>query len=156
MAVNNARPVMQIRIEMGPAQQLTGANSEIRLIYHISSGRFEGERLSGIVQPVAGDWVSVKGAQMKIDVRVTLETDDGAEITMSYENISALDPATMAIHSRTGKIERNGHFFRIDPILETKAEKYLWVNDLKVFGIGTRYEDRIDYDVYEADQDGQA
>ncbi|MBL6754568.1 MAG: DUF3237 family protein, partial [Pseudomonadales bacterium] len=52
---------------------------------HSSGGAFSGERLSGSVAPGGADWVVLRDdGTLLIDVRLTLLTDDGAVIYLSY------------------------------------------------------------------------
>ena len=54
-------------------------------IITVMSGTFEGPKIRGRVLPVAGgDWVSVRDdGSMRLDVRIVLETDDGALVYMT-------------------------------------------------------------------------
>ena len=52
-----------------------------RTIAPVSGGIFEGDRLSGEVLPGGADWVRFRSdGTMMIDVRLTLQTVDGASI----------------------------------------------------------------------------
>ena len=58
---------------------------------------------------------------LALDLRVTLETDDGALIYMTFTGIR---------HDAT-------HYFRTAPLFETASEKYGYLNRLLAIGIGT-------------------
>jgi hypothetical protein len=90
-------------------------------IFPVTGGSFEGERLSGRVLAGGGDWVAVRAdGTFELDLRVTLETDDGALIHMTF----------------TGVRDDANHYFRTLPRFETAAPKYAFLNRLLAVGIG--------------------
>ena len=111
-----SRPLMVLRLETSATQEI-GAVS----IFPVTGGSFDGERLRGKVLAGGGDWV-VKRADgtFELDLRVTLETDDGALIHMTFSGIR--DDAN--------------RYFRTVPRFETAAPKYAFLNRLLAVGIG--------------------
>jgi hypothetical protein len=84
-------------------------------------GSFEGDRLRGKVLAGGGDWVNARGdGTFVLDLRVTLETDDGARIHMTF----------------TGVRDDANHYFRTVPRFETAEPKYAFLNRLLAVGIG--------------------
>src|SRR5207248_11011930 len=82
---------------------------------------FEGERLCGQVLAGGGDWVTAhEDGTLTLDLRVTLETDDGELIHMTF----------------TGVRDDSNHYFRTVPRFETAAAKYAFLNRLLAVGIG--------------------
>ena len=81
----NARPLMRLRLTTGATDEI-GQTPHGRLsIFPITGGSFEGERLRGTVLAGGGDWVTaVADGTFELDLRVTLETDDGALIHMTF------------------------------------------------------------------------
>ena len=68
-----------------------------------------------------GDWVTAKGDEtFELDLRVTLETDDGALIHMTF----------------TGVRDDAHHYIRTLPRFETAAPQYAFLNRLLAVGIG--------------------
>ena len=60
-----------------------------RTVVEILGGRFEGPRLRGTLEAPGGDWLTARGdGTYKVDVRISLRTDDGALIVMTYQGIS--------------------------------------------------------------------
>ena len=151
MADAKRRPLMFLHLDMGPPQQIKGPSSEIRLIYRVHGGYFEGERVSGRVLPVVGDWASVKDGQITADVRMKLETHDGAGILVSYEGITALDQAAQMAMANRGHLSGSLHYFRVLPVFKVDREEYAWLEKVETFGVGTRFEDAIEYHVFEAE-----
>jgi hypothetical protein len=117
----NARPLMRLRLTTGATDEI-GQTPHGRLsILPITGGSFEGERLRGTVLAGGGDWVTaVADGTFELDLRVTLETDDGALIHMTF----------------TGVRDDANHYFRTLPRFETAAPKYAFLNRLLAVGIG--------------------
>ena len=107
-----------------------------RLIVTVSGGSFEGPRLRGKVAEVAaGDWLTMRAdGSFRLDVRLVLETDDGASILMSYNGVG----------TRTD----DGATVRSAPTFETGDERYTWLNGVQAVGLGATGGPGIIYDVY--------
>ena len=59
-----------------------------RVIVDASSGTFEGPKMKGTVQGPGGDWVTSRpDGSALLDVRMLLQTDDGAVILMQFKGI---------------------------------------------------------------------
>lgn len=116
-----ARPLMLLRLETSPTQELGATPQGTLTIFPVTGGTFEGERLRGRVLPGGGDWVTAHGdGTLSLDLRVTLETDDGSLIHMTF----------------TGVRDDANHYFHTAPRFETAAVKYAFLNRLLAVGIG--------------------
>ena len=115
-----SRSLMVLRLETAAIEEV-GATPHGRLsIYPIIGGSFEGERLRGRVL-AGGDWVTtLADGTFELDLRATLETDDGALIHMTF----------------TGVRDDANDYFRTLPRFETAAPKYAFLNRLLAVGIG--------------------
>jgi len=138
-----------MHLDMGPAQHVRGGDGESRLIYHVRGGYFEGTDLSGKIPPVIGDWVSVKDGQVTMDVRVRLVTDDGVAICMAYQGITAVSAEQLKALENGERIAATNHYFGVTPVLEVSDDAYAWLRKAEVFGIASRYDDSIEYHLYE-------
>lgn len=119
----NARPLLTLRLKTAPTQDVGGGPHGARLTFPISGGTFEGDRLRGQVLPGGDDWTIRRAdGAMELDLRVTLETDDGALIHMTFEGLR--DDGAPA-----------GPYFRTVSRFETAAPKYAFLN--RLLGIGT-------------------
>lgn len=115
----------------------TTAAQEIgsRRVIPITGGSFEGPELKGKVLDVGADWIKARpDGTSDLDVRVTLETDDGALIYMSYQGIL----------NRTDK----GLYWRVVPKFETATEKYDYLNKIIAVGVGKRIGGKTAYSIY--------
>ena len=119
-----SRPLMTLRLNTAPVQNVGGAPHGTRVTFPITGGFFEGERLRGTVLPGGDDWtVKRSDGVIELDLRVTLETDDGALIHMTFEGIRD-DGAPVA------------PYFRTVPRFETAESKYSFLNRLLAVDVG--------------------
>jgi len=117
----NSRPLMLLRLDTAATEEIGSTPRGALSIYPVAGGSFEGERLRGKVLAGGGDWVTAKGdGTFELDLRVTLETDDGALIHMTF----------------TGLRDDANHYIRTLPRFETAAPRYAFLNRLLAVGIG--------------------
>lgn len=117
----DACPLMVLHLTTSPTQEI-GATPEGTLsIFPVIGGSFEGERLRGTVLAGGGDWVTARAdGTMTLDLKVTLETDDGSLIHMTF----------------TGVRDDGNGYFRTLPRFETAAPRYAFLNRLLAVGTG--------------------
>jgi Protein of unknown function (DUF3237) len=119
-----SRPLMTLRFTTAPVQQVGSVPRGERTTFPITGGSFEGDRMRGKVLPGGDDWtIKRSDGVIELDVRVTLETDDGALVHMTFEGI------------RNDGAE-GGPYFRTLPRFETAAPKYAFLNLLLAVGTG--------------------
>ena len=118
------RPLMTLRLSTASTQKIGSVPHGTRVTFPVTGGSFEGERLRGKVLPGGGDWV-IKRADgvLELDLRITLEVDDGTLVHMTFEGIRD-DGAPGA------------PYFRTLPRFETAAAKYSFLNRLLAVGTG--------------------
>jgi hypothetical protein len=131
--------------------QVIGPTAEgLRAVVPVAEGEITGPKLYGRVLPgSSGDWVTVRtdGIQV-IDVRATVETDDGALIYASYTGIGDLGENgyrnyLKGVRPQTLAIRATARF-------QTAHPQYLWLNRLQCLNVGEiNLEKReVRYDVY--------
>ena len=117
----NSRPLMLLRLATSATEEVGSTPRGKLYIFPVIGGSFEGERLRGKVLAGGGDWVTEKAdGTFELDLRVTLETEDGALIHMTF----------------TGVRDDGNHYIRTLPRFETAAPKYAFLNRLLAVGIG--------------------
>ena len=117
----NSRPLMLLRLDTSAAEKIGSTPRGALSIFPVTGGSFEGERLRGKVLAGGGDWVTATGdGAFELDLRVTLETDDGALVHMTF----------------TGVRDDANRYFRTLPRFETAAPQYAFLNRLLAVGIG--------------------
>jgi len=135
------RPLFVMRLIVGydRAYHIGSAPSGGRSMFPVDGGRFEGDRLRGAVNPDGADWVQWRsdGAFM-IDVRLTLMTDDGAPIAMSYVGIAHANPATMERFKRRENLAFSDIYTRTTLRFETADSRYYWLNAIVAVANGMR------------------
>ena len=107
-----------------------------RSIHIITGGTFEGHRLRGTVRAGGGDWLLSSADYHELDVRATLETDDGALIYVTYRGALKIDPAIFARVAGGEEADPAQYYFRTAPRFETGHEKYAWINSVVCIGYG--------------------
>jgi hypothetical protein len=119
-----SRPLMTLRLDTAPTQNIGAGPHGVRVTFPVVGGSFEGERLRGKVLAGGDDWtVKRPDGVVELDLRITLQTDDGALIHMTFEGIRD-DAAPGA------------PYFRTLPRFETAEPKYAFLNGLLAVGIG--------------------
>jgi len=146
-----SRPLFRLEIELHPIQVVGPTPLGERRVVPVSGGRFEGERLRGVVAPHAGsDWLLARAdGAFQQDVRLTLETDDGALILMSYRGVRHSSDAVRARLARGETVPVEEYYLRTAPFFETAAERYAWMNRIIAVGVGERLPNGARYDVFE-------
>jgi hypothetical protein len=146
-----SRPLFTLRIQLHPLQVVGATPLGQRRIVPVSGGDFAGERLRGTILPHAGsDWLLERAdGSFQQDVRLTLETDDGALIGMTYRGVRHSSPEVAARLARGEPVELSEYYLRTAPFFETGAERYGWLNTIVAVGVGQRIPNGATYDVFE-------
>ncbi len=112
----------------------------------VTGGSFEGPRLKGTIWAGGGDWW-LRGSDgvLRVDVRATFETDDGALIYVQYYGVQKEDPNRVSTIRET---EYGEIYFMTAPRFETGDERYAWLNALVCVGEGKRLTESVAYRVY--------
>lgn len=144
-------PLFDISIDVDPPQDLGATPLGTRRIVPVTGGAFKGARLSGTVLPsAAADWILVRAdGSVLLDVRLTLKTDDGALIYMTYRGIRHSSPEVAQRLVRGDKVDPAEYYFRTTPVFETGADKYEWVNNIICVAVGERLAGQVKYRVFE-------
>jgi hypothetical protein len=115
---------MTLRLSTAPTQEIGAGPHGTRVTFPITGGSFEGDRLRGAVLPGGDDWtVKRPDGVVELDLRITLETNDGALVHVTFEGIRDE-------HSPAAS------YFRTLPRFETAEPKYLFLNRLLAVGAG--------------------
>jgi hypothetical protein len=143
------RPLFVLREQVPPLLVVGQTPNAFRRIGVIQGGSFEGVRLSGEV--VSGnDWQAVRtDSCIKLDVRLVLRTTDGALIVMSYQCLRAGPPSVIEKLDNGEAVDPTSYYFRMNPMFETSAPKYDWINRIIAIGIGHRLPDGPLYSIFE-------
>ncbi|MDD5169684.1 MAG: DUF3237 domain-containing protein [Syntrophales bacterium] len=149
MAELKTELLCEMSATLGEAQELGATPHGNRRIALVTGGTFVGPKLKGDVLPGGGDWLRVRpdGAS-ELDVRITLRTDDGHLIYVSYRGIVSVPPEVMQRLARGEEVDPSEIYFRTTPVFETGSEKYGWLNRIVAVGVGKRTPTAVEYTVY--------
>jgi hypothetical protein len=132
-------PLMTATINLREPIMLPNTPSGTRIIVEVASASFEGDRIKGKQKGVAAaDWLTVgPDGTGTLDVRATLETDDGALIFNYYRGrLDTTQPlGSVPIYAA--------------PLYETGDERYAWINKIQAIAKGTTDGQQLEYDIYE-------
>jgi hypothetical protein len=121
-----------------------------RLIAPVLGGRFEGPRLTGDVLPGGADWALYRGEdRMLVDVRLTLKTDDGALIYLTYQGVLRTTAENMVRFKKGETLPPAAFNLRTVTRFETGAAQYDWLNDMIGIGVGTQEAAGVVYQIFE-------
>jgi len=141
--------LFDMQVEIGQIQQLGATPRGSRLIAPLTGGTFDGPKLKGDVVPGGADWLLTRVDGIReLDVRLTLRSDDGQLIYMSYRGISTMTPEMASRVMRGELVNSSEYYMRITPVFETGAERYAWLNRLVAVGVGERLSTAVRYKVY--------
>jgi hypothetical protein len=108
--------LMSVVLELEGEQYNAGHTN----IAPIAGGTFSGPGINGTVLPGGADWLTQVSGHNSLNVRITLMTDDGEYIYMTYVGI---------IHQGEA-----GPYWKITPDFQTASEKYDWINHIVAVG----------------------
>lgn len=145
----DSRLLMTMQVAVVDPKKIGAVPHGIRVTAPIASGHFEG-RLRGKVLPGGGDWTLLRGdGVLELDLRVTLETDDGALIHMTSLGLRHGPPEVLAMLARGESVDPSTYYFRSTPRFETGHPKYEFLNRLVAVSSGDR---RVTGPIYTIDE----
>ena len=128
--------LLDARIDLAPGWQVGVGPFGRRSIIDIKGGTFEGPKLRGTVHAGGADWLLSSGEHNELDVRLTMEADDGALLYLTYRGVLKVDP-TLAARVLGGEtVSASEYYFRTAPRFETGHENYAWLNSTVCVGYG--------------------
>jgi hypothetical protein len=124
-----------LRAEIGSRTVIENGPQGTRTVAEIVGGHFDGPRVKASIQTPAGDWITNRAdGSYRLDVRLTMKTDDGALILVTYNGI--------------GQTTEAGASLRAAPLFETGDSRYKWLTRLQAVAVGERVGSTVSYQVY--------
>lgn len=121
----------------------------VRRIGLVKGGIIVGDRVRGRVLS-GNDWQLVRpDGSLSLDVRLVLETAEGALVTMTYRGLRHGPTEVVQRLERGEVVDPESYYFRIAPLFETGDGELGWLNALQAVGIGHRFPDGPVYNVFE-------
>jgi hypothetical protein len=150
MAEISSAHLFTITLQVAAPQPIGAGPAGDRRVIAVTGGRFEGERLRGIVLPGGSDWILARpDGAMALDVRLVLQTDDGALIGMTYKGVRHGPAEIMTKVNRGEPVDPSSYYFRTANLFETSAPRYEFLNRLIAVGTGRRTAEGPIYEVFE-------
>ena len=144
------QPIFSYTAQLAQPLEVIGPVPEgIRINFYVTGGSVQGERLSGRLRPVGGDWFLLRRDGVgELDVRATIETDDGALIDVSYRGLSDIGPDAYEQFLRGEQPKTIT--LRTAPRMRTAHPAYQWVHRVLCFAVGEADLESmtVSYDVY--------
>ena len=114
---------------LAPAVPIGDGPFGTRRVREVIGGKVSGERINGRVRGGGGDWILVgPDGWGRLDVRLQIHTDDGADIYVQYFGLVEYNEAAIGANEGKGSSDYADHYFRTAPRLETGDSRYEWVN----------------------------
>jgi Protein of unknown function (DUF3237) len=108
----------------------------MRMYYDVIGGEVLGERLRGKVLG-GGEWALIgPDGFLRIDVRLQIETHDGACLYIQYTGLLGLNEAVQRALETGSGTDYGDQYFFTNPRMETGDPRYAWVNTTFFVGEG--------------------
>lgn len=144
------RPLLVFQLSVNPASVIGQTPGHDRRVGEITGGTFEGERLRGKILSGGSDWQSLRAdSAITLNVRLVMQTDDGALIGVTYQGLRHGPAAVMERIARGETVSPADYYLRALPLFETASEKYGWLNRIVTVAKGHRLASGPIYNVFE-------
>ncbi len=142
--------LMTFHAELKPPVEIGNGPYGTRTIFEVTGGTFEGPRLKGTIPTCGGDWILIDAEGVgRLDVRATLETDDGARIYMQYPGVIEMNEEVInVLVEGKGEMQYGDTYFMTQPRFETGDERYSWLNRTMAVAEGRVIPNAVEYQVY--------
>lgn len=161
VTATDASPLVDIDVELRTRHlcdcRITFAEPQVmstpigtRITNVVLDGRCEGERLNGTFLAGGGDWVLLGADRVgRLDVRATLQTDDGALVHWTNTGRARLDDDAIRRYSEGESIPARDIYFRSSPLFETGAAPWAWLNSVHTVAINQLSRREVHYRIFE-------
>jgi Protein of unknown function (DUF3237) len=106
----------------------------LRVVNH-PDGWVEGPQIKGKIIPPSSDMLRNMGNGInRLDVRLTIRTDDDQIIFVSYNGVANFPKEARARFLRGELLQATDCYFVTAPTFETKSQRYGWLNGMQAVG----------------------
>ena len=145
-----SKVLFEIKVELEPPQQIGNTPHGTRIIWGITGGKIEGQRLNGELLPGGSDWALLRpDGVVNLDIRATIRADDGHLICMCPRGLVDISPDLRQKLREGQPVDPSKYYFRAAYFFETSSEKYAWLNKIIAVGVLERTAEGIAGVVYE-------
>jgi len=143
-------PLLTYRADLKPPVEVGRGPLGTRTIFDVIGGVAEGPRLRGRLLASGADWLLMdEGGIGRLDLRGTLETDDGARIYIQYYGVLEINEKVGAALAGGTPTEYGDTYFMTQPRFETGDSRYEWLNRVVAVAEGRLLPSAVEYRVYE-------
>lgn len=140
---------LTLNVDFASMQIIGKTPAGLRRIAPVASGSFSGERLNGTVLP-GSDWVINRpDGVMVIDVRLPLQTEDGALIYLAYQGRFLAKPEAMSRFARGALLDPSDYSLAMRATFECGDDRYTWLNNVIAVGTGEQTANGPVYEIFE-------
>ncbi len=143
-------PIMTVHADLKTPLAIENGPYGTRTIFDVTGGEFKGQRFSGKVLPSGADWLLVDADGVgHLDVRITLETEDGAHIYVQYLGVIVMNEKVIAALEQGGSTEYGDTYFMTQLRFEAGDSRYKWLNGVMAVAEGCLKPGAVEYRVFE-------
>lgn len=143
-------PLMRFNVDVAAPIEVGATAVGSRSVANIIGGSFDGERLSGSIHHSGADWILIDAAGMgHVDVRIVMETQDGANIYVNYQGFLEFNEAFGQAIATGGETQIGDFMLLTHLAFETGDARYQWLNSIVGVAEGRVAPGGIEYQVYE-------
>jgi hypothetical protein len=131
--------LLDLVLDLNSPQAVGPVLTGTRLVFPFKDGTVKGDKINGKIIGPGADWGLVPDSTtFKVDVRCTIETDDGALIYMTYSGYNHAGAKNFAMISagKGSEVSPSDYYFRTSVFFETASPKYEWLNYTVAVGVG--------------------
>lgn len=141
--------IARFRVSLGTPLELGRTPWGRRRVIPIAGGVFEGPLLSGTVLSGGADWQVIHDdGSAAIDTRYTLETNDGALISVATRGVRHGPPEVLERLASGDTVDPSEYYFRVAIQYETSAPAHVWLNRAVAVASAIRLADEVIYDAF--------
>lgn len=123
-------------------------------IYNVGPGGWvKGPKINGTLIAPSGDWIRIMpDGNLRQDVRLTIKTDEGALIYVTYNGIISRSNEVGKRIASGEMLTSADEYFLMAPTMETSAKAYVWLNRVQCVGkmveVKTGRNSFVKYDIF--------
>src|SRR3954451_5395927 len=147
----NTRLLMTLRVSVATPHSIGAVPHGTRRTVPITGGTFEGPRLRGSVLPCgSADWLLLRAdGVLELDLRATLQTNDGGLISMKSFGLRHGPPDVIEALARGETVDPAAYYFRTTPRFDTAHPTYAFLNRIITVATGDRRAEGPIYTIHE-------
>ena len=140
----------RLRIDVAAPLVVGETGAGLRRVINITGGSVEGARLSGRILPGGADFQVIRADGLTLlHARYVVETGPGELVYIENSGLRHGPPEAMERIKRGEYVDPALIYFRTTPVFESGTARHQWLTRAVFTGVGARYPDRVELDVFE-------